>query len=110
LSINSSHPFGDEVDIELEMQEPNIQIQFNSSQLEQIMTNLCENGIRYSQKETGKPHICIRSSLDGEHPVLEIIDDGPGIDEENTGNIFEPFFTTSPSGKGTGIIHLQGNL
>ncbi len=96
--------YRDDVKIDLETQNDNIQIQFNSSQLEQILTNLCENGIRYSHKETGKPHICIRTSMDGDHPVLEIIDDGPGIDEENAVNIFEPFFTTSPSGTGLGLF------
>ena len=96
--------YRDKVDIDLKLANEAITIQFNSSQLEQILTNLCENGIRYSIKETGKAHICIQAKLDGENPVLEIIDDGPGIEEDNVASIFEPFFTTSSSGTGLGLF------
>jgi len=34
---------------------------------------------------------------------IEIIDNGPGISEENLNNIFDPFFTTKEPGKGTGL-------
>jgi signal transduction histidine kinase len=35
--------------------------------------------------------------------AIEVVDDGPGISQENAGRVLEPFFSTKPSGKGTGL-------
>ena len=35
--------------------------------------------------------------------LVEIGDDGPGIQPEVRDHIFEPFFTTKPVGEGTGV-------
>ncbi|MCG8685704.1 MAG: ATP-binding protein, partial [Desulfobacterales bacterium] len=35
--------------------------------------------------------------------VVEIEDNGPGMEEEVRKRVFEPFFTTKPVGKGTGL-------
>jgi signal transduction histidine kinase len=35
--------------------------------------------------------------------VVEIRDDGPGIEPEIQARLFEPFFTTKPAGRGTGL-------
>jgi CheY-like chemotaxis protein len=49
-----------------------------------------------------------RTSAKGSMPVgqcvvLEIIDSGRGISQEQMPHIFDPFFTTKPVGKGTGL-------
>lgn len=94
------------VEIEWQVKPGDITIQFNQGQLEQVITNLCENGLRYSRKSTGKAHVNIDitlNELDGK-PVLHIMDDGKGIPEELFQQIFEPFFTTEQSGTGLGLF------
>jgi signal transduction histidine kinase len=49
-----------------------------------------------------KGSITIRSRLDTDHVLLQVIDTGGGIPEAIRSRIFDPFFTTKEVGKGTG--------
>jgi signal transduction histidine kinase len=35
--------------------------------------------------------------------IIEVRDNGTGIEPENISRVFEPFFTTKPPGKGLGL-------
>jgi signal transduction histidine kinase/CheY-like chemotaxis protein len=45
----------------------------------------------------------LRVSAVGEDVRLEVVDDGPGMSEEQERRAFEPYFTTKPSGTGLGL-------
>ena len=70
-----------------------------------MLTNLCDNGIRYSQFTVGKPTLYLKAGVDKDTgtPYLDIIDDGPGVTPEVQKSLFEPFFTTEKSGSGLGL-------
>ncbi len=83
-----------------------VHIRFNTSQFEQLLTNLCDNGLRYSRERTGLASLEIKV---GKHPftglpMLDVIDDGAGVPAEQQEQIFEPFFTTEKSGTGLGLF------
>ena len=44
----------------------------------------------------------------GAYAVLEVRDNGPGIDETTLERIFTPFYTTKPAGHGLGLAAVQG--
>ncbi|MBZ0266496.1 PAS domain S-box protein [bacterium] len=44
-----------------------------------------------------------KSKTNGEFVVLQITDEGIGIDPENINRVFDPFFTTKRPGEGTGL-------
>ena len=51
----------------------------------------------------GSGTLTLRARRDGDHVVVEIEDDGPGMPEDVQSSIFTPFFTTKDPGKGTGL-------
>jgi two-component system sensor histidine kinase PilS (NtrC family) len=82
-----------------------LQVSADSEQLKQVLFNLCQNGMRYSEKHTGKANLALHAyqSATNDLPALDIIDEGPGIPEDDRSRIFEPFFTTENSGTGLGL-------
>lgn len=82
-----------------------IDVTFDTSQLDQVLTNLFDNGLRYSRRATGRATLILRAYIDptNELPQLDIIDQGPGIAEDLLSKVFEPFYTSESSGDGTGL-------
>lgn len=78
---------------------------FDKSQIEQVLVNLCDNGLRYSKQQCGEKHIKLSAGTteDGERAYLDVRDYGPGIEKEHRSSVFEPFFTTDKSGTGLGL-------
>ncbi|MDT8399564.1 MAG: ATP-binding protein [Pseudomonadales bacterium] len=103
--VRLSNSYADGVSITLKIAPEDIKLRFNASQLEQLMINLCDNGIRYSTKKTGNPSLSIRAATDpaGQAPYMDIVDDGEGISKDNEEIMFEPFFTTESTGTGLGL-------
>jgi signal transduction histidine kinase len=73
------------------------------SELNQVWTNIIDNGIDAMSDANGKGTLTIRTWGDDEDVWVELADDGPGIPPEIQSRIFEPFFTTKGVGKGTGL-------
>jgi len=94
-------------DISLEIRPRDTVIRVITNQLEQILTNLFENGLRYSIKATGIATLTIRGgsdvTLQTSKAFLHIIDDGPGVSARAEEHLFEPFYTTESTGTGLGL-------
>ena len=85
--------------------EPGLHSRFDPDQLHQVLTNLVQNGLRYSQQQHTNAQIWIKLFLDSESelPVLEVHDNGPGVVSNRLDRIFEPFYTTEAKGTGLGL-------
>lgn len=86
--------------------EPNLpDARFDKSQIEQVLVNLCDNGLRYSQQHLGERRIQLRAgaTADGERTYVDVRDYGPGITPEASHSVFEPFYTTDKGGTGLGL-------
>jgi two-component system NtrC family sensor kinase len=68
--------------------------------LSQIFLNIIDNA---SDAMDHRGRITIRTRPEEEGALVEISDNGPGIDEDTLPHIFEPFYTTKDVGKGTGL-------
>ena len=91
--------------IQIQIEPDNMEILFDSSQLHQVIWNLCSNAINHSHMDKDNIMINIQGKIDAEtkQPYIDIIDNGPGIDKETQASIFDPFFTTSSEGTGLGL-------
>ncbi|MGO1502348.1 MAG: sensor histidine kinase [Marinobacter sp.] len=78
---------------------------FDTSQMEQVLVNLCDNGLRYSQQQSGerKIELSVCATADGERAYVDVRDFGPGVTAGSSHSIFEPFYTTDNAGTGLGL-------
>ena len=96
------------IEIRTEFPKEVIQVEVDRSQMQQVLLNLLMNAVE-AMPEGGE--ITVKSyktvlskfSLEKAVCVIEIIDTGVGIPEDNLSRLFEPFFTTKNDTKGTGL-------
>jgi signal transduction histidine kinase len=69
--------------------------------LNQVFLNLLKNAAEAFEGRRGRVQVWART--EGGTIVVEIRDDGPGIEPELQARLFEPFFTTKGAGRGTGL-------
>ena len=88
----------------------------DSTQIHQIMINLCANASHAMETDGGQlsvrgENVTVKEILPGVAKPIEpgryvrlmVCDTGMGIDEEIREKIFDPYFTTKAIGKGTGM-------
>jgi nitrogen fixation/metabolism regulation signal transduction histidine kinase len=78
---------------------PEVTIEADPDQLQQLLINLIRNGVDASLENGGK--VRVGWSKNGSWLHLFVQDEGPGI--ANPSNLFVPFFTTKPGGSGIGL-------
>jgi signal transduction histidine kinase len=74
-----------------------------AGQLTQVFVNLFTNAAHALGEEGGTVSIRVQPCPNGDALLVEVRDDGSGIDPESIPLIFEPFFTTKSDGRGTGL-------
>jgi signal transduction histidine kinase len=75
-------------------------------EIEQVLINLIKNSCQaFSAGDvaTESPTITLRTRQRGGLAVIEVVDNGPGMDQETRHRVFNPFFTTKGVGAGTGL-------
>jgi signal transduction histidine kinase len=77
----------------------------NGSQINQVFLNLLVNAVyAISEKHNNKMGTIVVKTYESDtYVIVEIGDNGKGMDQEVMRNLFNPFFTTKPVGEGTGL-------
>lgn len=106
------------VHLESELHVEQENILGNTTQLNQVLLNICVNAIHAIGKKEGtiqvKCEVISRETLAGfldkklpdtwkEYIYISIRDNGCGMEKETLRQIFDPFFTTKKGGEGTGL-------
>ncbi len=79
--------------IDLVVDCPHLEISADAFRLEQLLTNLVDNALKY----TDKGAIRIRAGITGGMVTIEVQDTGPGIPREHLSRIFERFYVADKS-------------
>jgi two-component system sensor histidine kinase PilS (NtrC family) len=98
-----NHAFSEE-NIITNIEPPGCHIIADKEQLRQVISNLCHNAMEAIDDSASlRLQIAGGETHDYDHPVVDLIDNGPGIQPEAVKQIFEPFFTTRSQGTGLGL-------
>lgn len=75
------------------------------SEIEQVLLNLIRNAAESMSllPPDLQPQLSLRIHKEERHVLIEIQDNGPGMEEQVRRRVFEPFFTTKAPGLGTGL-------
>lgn len=93
----------DKFELSFSVKEADLEIFADQNLISQVLINLIGNA-HDSIENIPEGKILINAGTDHElHPEICVIDNGPGIPEENLDEIFIPFFTTRQNGSGIGL-------
>ncbi|MBU4528166.1 MAG: two-component sensor histidine kinase [Hoeflea sp.] len=70
--------------------------------LQQVLVNILSNAADAAEGED-VPRITLDALAGGDHVVIRVSDNGPGVSEALRPRIFDPFFSTKGVGKGLGL-------
>jgi signal transduction histidine kinase len=70
--------------------------------VERVLINLILNAID-AVRSVANPEIIIHVGSRNHQTIIEVKDNGKGIEKENIDKIFVPFFTTKKQGSGIGL-------
>jgi nitrogen fixation/metabolism regulation signal transduction histidine kinase len=93
--------------------EPEMLVRADARLIEQVLINLLTNSLQ-ALEGMQNPLIELRAYTKDSRRILEIIDNGKGIDADKMDKIFIPFYSTKSTGSGIGlpvskqIMHLHG--
>lgn len=80
--------------------DQNVDVYGDAKQLEIVFSNLILNAVQ-SRDDGGR--VMIQASEIDDYTIIDVIDNGRGIEKEHLPRIFEPLFTTKPGGTGLGL-------
>ena len=106
---------GEDVNLTITVEPDAGAVEGDVGQLEQLVVNLATNA-RDAMRDGGTLDVTVKRqevpealaarlglAAGGDHVVLEVTDNGCGMDEATAQHVFDPFFTTKALDRGTGL-------
>jgi signal transduction histidine kinase len=90
------------IHLQLDMPKDAVFIWGVASYIEQIILNIVKNSVS-AMEDGGVLQVMLTCVPDQNEGILQFIDNGVGIPEEEIGKVFDPFFTTKEEGAGLGL-------
>ena len=90
------------IQFEVKMPDKIPELNLDRQQIKQAMINLFDNAIS-AMKDQGNIIVTLIHDPILKMVILEVVDDGSGISDEDKTRLFEPYFSTKKSGMGLGL-------
>jgi two-component system nitrogen regulation sensor histidine kinase NtrY len=98
------HP---DIDINVEIAELSMPARIDRRLIAQALTNIVKNATEaisvVPPTELGRGRINVTAHRDGEYVIIDVIDNGIGLPQENRSRLLEPYVTTREKGTGLGL-------
>lgn len=92
-----------DISLTLNLSPEPLDVMLDASLIEHALVNIIKNSV----ESIGRGgHITVTTRRETV-PVVEIADDGKGIDSDTADRLFTPFFSTKPDGQGLGLIFIR---
>jgi two-component system, NtrC family, nitrogen regulation sensor histidine kinase NtrY len=93
----------DRIHLSFSLKDPDLEIYADQNLISQVLLNLIKNALEANENNSEGKILMVAGMDKNHHAEICVIDNGPGISEENLDEIFVPFFTTRQSGSGIGL-------
>jgi signal transduction histidine kinase len=81
--------------VRLVSDEQQLHVDIDVDKVRTVLRNLFENAVKYSLPDSDA--VQVSAARNGEHVIVRVTDDGPGVPERDLPNLFEPFFRVDRS-------------
>lgn len=88
------------VHVNIEYEQDTLWVKANEDRLHQVLLNILSNAVKYNDSD--QPEVRINAYRNGEHVLIDIMDNGGGVSQEDAATIFEKFSRGSKSARGKG--------
>ena len=85
--------------------DQDIEVHGDAKQLETVFSNLILNAVQATE-DGGK--VMVQVTQTDSHTIIDVVDNGHGIEKQNLVKIFDPLFTTKRGGTGLGLSSCKG--
>ena len=103
ISILRAHGRESQMQIDTELAADVPPVHGNAKQLEQVLLNLIMNATQASTRSKSKIHVSTKFAADTGEVIVEVADEGKGIDPDDMPRLFDPFFSTRIEEGGSGL-------
>lgn len=93
----------DRMELSVSLKNADLEIFGDQNLISQVLLNLLKNALEANENSPDGKIRIVASEGSNLHHEICVIDNGPGIPEENIDEIFVPFFTTRENGSGIGL-------
>jgi len=89
----------------LEVDEEPMPVQIDAQMFRRALDNLVRNAVHAvaAAGPEGGGRVVVAARNEGASALIEVRDDGPGVEKNARGRVFDPYFTTKSEGTGLGL-------